>query len=401
MILATKHGDRELRSAEWGTEHLIQWPQDGGVASPEGLPAVGAAIRLISNTIASLPLCVYSGEGETKRKREESWQYELLEFPNPDVSNFAFLSDIASGIEGCGNAFVYKARMPRQKRVLALATLQPQNVTVRTDFNTGETVYEYWNGRETIRLNPDDLIHIRGDTIGGGVLGYSPLTMHRMSLNNMSRREQFEGAHYENGALPGVALKFPERVKREQAKEWADDWDARHAGSANRGRTAVLGGGADIQTFPISLEDQQFVESQAFSVKEVARMFGVPATLLEEGDQQTSEEESLRFLKFCLLPRMNRIEEALLADPDLFGRHQDLYPEFFVDDFLRGDAVSMAQVDHNLVQSGILLVDEARARRGMPPLPPVPKDPDQEPGKVPQIVPVGGQANPGMPPPQE
>lgn len=398
MILATRFGDRELRtSGEWGSEHIIPSP-DGYGAMPlgaaTGLVAVGAAIRLYANTIASLTLDVYEGKDEKKKKRADAWQFQVLEFPNDEVSRFAFFADLVSGLESCGNAFAWKAKLPRSKRVVALKILHPANMTIRRDQNTGELIYEWWDGRETKRLNPDNVLHIRGDTMGGGDVGYSPIQIHRQQLNTQLRREQFEGNHYQNDARPGVALLFPHGITPTQAEEWRDAWDAQHAGAANRGRTGALGGGATIQTFPINLEEQQWVESQKFDVQEVARMYGIPAALLEEGDHSTSEEESLRWLKFGLGPRLVRIQKAFKADPDLFGPTEPLYPEFYVDEFLRSDAATMATVAHEKVQSGIWLVDEARAKEGMPPLP-------DGAGKVPQIVPVGGQANPGSTPPEE
>jgi HK97 family phage portal protein len=393
VILATRHGDRELRTTgEWGTEHIIPSPDGGGVVplgQTVGLPAVGAAIRLYSATVASLPLNVFEGEDDEKTKRPESWQHRLFEFPNDEVSRFSFYWDIESGLESCGNAFIYKARMTRRKQVGALSILQPQNMTVKRDFETNELIYEWWNGRERIKIPRDDVLHIRGDTLGGGDIGYSPLQVHRYSLMTQLQREQFEGKHFQNDARPGVALMFPQGVTEDQARTWADAWDARHQGAANRGRTGVLGGGADLKTFPINLEEQQWVESQKFSVQDVARMYGIPAALLEEGDHSTSEEESLRWLKFGLGPRLVRIQKAFKYDRDLFGRDTPLYPEFFVDDFLRSDAVSMAQVQKEKVQSGIWLVDEARAKDGMPPL-------ADGAGQVPQLTPVGGAPNPAV-----
>jgi hypothetical protein len=73
-----------------------------------------------------------------------------------------------------------------------------------------------------------------------------------------------------------------------------------------------------------------------------------------------------------------------------------LYPEFFADEFIRVDAATKAQVRHWDVQSGVLLPDEARADVGREPLPPLPDDPAKEPGKVPQVTPVGGAPNPAL-----
>lgn len=393
MILATRFGDRELRTTgEWGSEHIIH-SADGYGAIPlgaaTGLPAVGAAIRLYAGTIASLTLNVFQGEDADKKKRSATWQYALFEYPNDEKSRFSFFWDLAAGLESCGNAFIYKARMLRARRIAALKVLQPENMTVRRDQNTGELVYEWWNGRQTIRFPTEDILHIRGDTMGGGDIGYSPIQVHRMALKTQLQRERFEEGHYQNDARPGVALLFPQGISAKQAEEWRQAWDALHAGPANRGRTGVLGGGASIATFPINLEEQQWIESQKFSVEDVARMYGIPASMLEEGETDSPEEESLRWLKFGLGPRLVRIQKAFKYDSDLFGPTTPLYPEFYIDDFLRSDAVSMATVAKEKVQAGIWLVDEARAMEGKPPL-------KGGAGQVPQITPVGGAPNPAL-----
>lgn len=393
MILATRFGDRELRTTgEWGSESIIPSPDGYGaipLGAATGLPAVGAAIRLYAGTVASLTLDVFKGKEADKRKQTGAWQFGLFEYPNDEVSRFSFFWDLESGLESCGNAFIFKSRMPRARKIGALSILRPENMTVRRDRNTNELIYEWWNGRETTRIPSENIIHVRGDTMGGGDIGYSPIQVHRMALMSQLQREQFENRHFANDARPGVALMFPQGVSKEQADEFGNLWDSRHAGAGNRGRTGVLGGGATIQTFPLSLEDQQWVESQKFSVEDVARMYGIPASMLEEGETDSPEQESLRWLKFGLGPRLMRIQKALKADPDLFGPNTQLYPEFYLDDFLRSDAVSMAQVAHEKVQSGIWLVDEARAKEGMPPL----KDGA---GQIPQITPVGGAPNPGV-----
>jgi HK97 family phage portal protein len=394
LILATRFGDRELRSGEWGTEHIIPSPDGYGalpLGAATGLPAVGAAIRLYTNTIASLTLEVFRGQDADKKKQPKSWQFRLLEYPNDEVSRFAFFADLVSGIESCGNAFAFKGRLMRSNRVGALSILHPANMTIRRDQNTNELIYEWWNGRETKRLNPADVLHIRGDTMGGGDVGYSPIQVHRLALTTQLRREQFEGRHIQNDARPGVALLFPQGITTTQAAEWRDAWDANHAGPGNRGRTAALGGGATIQTFPINLEDQQWVETQQFSVREVGRMYGIPASMLEEGESRSPEDDALRWLKFGLGPRLVRIEKAFNADPDLFGPDQKLYPQFYLDEFLRSDAKSMAQVAHWKVQSGIWLQDEARAKEGLPPIP-------GGSGSKPQETPVGGAPPPSASP---
>ena len=152
---------------------------------------------------------MFQGKDADKKKKPDSWQYQLLEYPNDEVSRFSFFADVVSGLESCGNAFIFKSRMPRARRLGALSVLHPANMTIRRDQNTNELIYEWWNGRESKRIPNANLLHIRGDTMGGGDVGYSPIQVHRHAMTTQLQREQFESKHFQNDARPGVALIFP------------------------------------------------------------------------------------------------------------------------------------------------------------------------------------------------
>jgi HK97 family phage portal protein len=133
------------------------------------------------------------------------------------------------------------------------------------------------------------------------------------------------------------------------------------------------------------MEDAQFVEGQRFRVEDVARIFRLPRSSLNAEDQGDIEQETLRLLTFGIGPRLSRIASAVRADLDLFG-DTNLYPEHNVDGLVRTDAATKDQIYHQKVQDGRLLVDEARAEEGLPPLP-------DGAGQVPQLTPVGGAPN--------
>jgi hypothetical protein len=86
------------------------------------------------------------------------------------------------------------------------------------------------------------------------------------------------------------------------------------------------------------------------------------------------------------MPRLLRLEDAFNADPWLFGAGSR--DRLVLDPMpVRGDLRTEAATDVALVQVGIELVDETRARRGLDPLP-------GGVGQIPQITPVGGAPNP-------
>jgi hypothetical protein len=58
------------------------------------------------------------------------------------------------------------------------------------------------------------------------------------------------------------------------------------------------------------------------------------------------------------------------------------------------DPKTKAEIHRIQIQTGERLTDELRAGDGLGPLPAVPEDWTQAPGRVPQITPVGGAPNP-------
>jgi len=400
LILAGQRGNREYR-ADFGSSAIPSYTSFMGlaasgvtynVATAIGVPTVGACIRLLSETVGSLPLCVFEGEDAGKREATESWQYRLLsEQPNPDCSPFDFLSDIEASIETCGNAFVRKFKS--RGRVVALYVLNPSTVTVkRTEGNN--KVFEIGIGRDKETLSSAEVLHVRGFAPYGGDVGLSPIAQHREALSSALAGQQFQGNFYANDATPPSYIAVPGPLTRDQGKEMLQMWNANHQGSANRGNMGILFNGSEIKQLGMPLVDAQWIETQTRSDELAARIYlGPAASLLSgvaAGSAVKTEEETLRFMNFALRPRLARIEGAFKSDLDLFAG-TSLYPQFDIDDFLRADAATRAEVQHKQVQSGVLLPDEARAEEGRPPLP-------NGAGQIPQLTPVGGAPNPNLNP---
>jgi hypothetical protein len=126
-------------------------------------------------------------------------------------------------------------------------------------------------------------------------------------------------------------------------------------------------------------------------VSDIARIMDVEEVLLGS-TQETQDDQAMdRFLAFQLPPRLARIVSALKADTDIFPVGSPLYPEFVSNPLMFASPITRANVQHQEIQAGTLLPDEARAENGRPPLP-------DGVGMIPQVTPVGGAPNPVAPP---
>jgi HK97 family phage portal protein len=307
------------------------------LANAVGLPAVGAAIRLLAETISQLPLNVYRGQGADKRLADQTWQYRLLNYlPGAgDFSPFDLISDIVASIETTGNAFVHKVKaqgnpdLPPQ--VIALIVIDPARVQVRRE--TGEKIFEVRDDKGNKQeYSAADILHVRGFTINGADLGLSPISLHRQKLGSIIAQDEWLARHYGQGTHYGGAIQLPEGVQLtpDQAQQLSEQWQRQQAGLANAGKPLVLQNGATYEKTSMSMTDSQFVESAQLGLIEVANIFRIPPSFLGhtgEGRAQPFEQDNIRFYTLSIQPRLRRIELAFRSDPDLFPQIS-LYPEF-------------------------------------------------------------------------
>lgn len=392
MIVRTRFsGDREVRFAEFGSS-AVPLPYDGminggvpvALERAVGIPAVGGAIWLVAEAIGAMPMIVYTGAGGTRARAEGSWQWERLHVqPGSESTVFDFYTDISACVDSCGNAFILKRK--DRRRVAELEVLNPEQVRCYQDRQTGEKKFDIATvGGRIVGLTTADVLHVRGFTFKGGIVGLSPVSVYRSALGSAIQTSEFQGRYFQNDARPGLVIKTPQAMTHQQAKEWRDMWDSVHAGPGNRGKTSVLGGGMELEVLPMSAEDAQFVESQQFTVREAARMFRVPPTLLGDGDAADVRQEVQKLLKFALMPRMRRIEQAFMADPDLFGVGSTLTPEFLADALLRADTLDRFEAYRRARQGGWISANEIRDLENYPP---------KDGGDEIQLTPVGGAPN--------
>lgn len=364
----------------------IDFSQSRVAATPTqaiGLPAVMAAVRLITDSIAAMPVKVYERAGETDRRpATSSLQYRILHHqPNLEQSAFEFIQDIASSIECFGNAFILKTVVKGQ--VQELKVLDAGRVSVKV--HDGDLSFEITDGADTKKLTSKEILHVRGLAPFGGPSGVSPLTLHRNTLGNSIAVQSFSGRYFANDATPGLILKMPQNLNAQQAEEIGSQWNQAHRGLVNARKTAVLGGGADIEVLPVSMVDAQFAELAKLGVHDVARIFGIPAELITGDPIADPAKTAEHFLKFSLAPRLRRIESALLRDGDLFPENLNLYPEFMADSLLRPATRERYEAYRAARQAGWLSPNEIRALENYPPT---------LGGDEIQMTPVGGAPNP-------
>jgi HK97 family phage portal protein len=333
------------------------------------MTAVYSCVRILSETLAGLPLHVYKyNDSGGKEKYLGHPLYKLLhDEPNPEMTSFAFRETLMSHLLLWGNAYAQIIRNAKGE-VIALYPLMPNKMTVDRDAN-GRLFYLYQRSSEDIPslgkdnqvyLAPADVLHIPG--LGfDGLVGYSPIAMAKNAVGLAIATEEYGAKFFANGAAPGGVLEHPGTIKDPQKVK--ESWNAAYQGSANSHRVAVLEEGMKYQPIGISPEQAQFLETRKFQINEIARIFRVPPHMLadlEKSSFSNIEQQSLEFVKYTLDPWVVRWEQsmcrALLSDSE----KPTVFIKFNVDGLLRGDYASRMSGYATARQNGWMSANDIR-----------------------------------------
>ena len=333
------------------------------------MTAVYSCVRILSETLAGLPLHVYRyNDSGGKEKNLKHPLYKLLhDEPNPEMTSFAFRETLMSHLLLWGNAYAQIIRNARGE-VIALYPLMPNKMTVDRDAN-GRLFYLYQRSREDtpslgkdsqVYLTPSDVLHIPG--LGfDGLVGYSPIAMAKNAVGLAIATEEYGAKFFANGAAPGGVLEHPGTIKDPQKVK--ESWNAAYQGSTNAHRVAVLEEGMKYQPIGISPEQAQFLETRKFQINEIARIFRVPPHMLadlEKSSFSNIEQQSLEFVKYTLDPWVVRWEQSMCRALLMESEKPTVFIKFNVDGLLRGDYVSRMSGYATARQNGWMSANDIR-----------------------------------------
>lgn len=333
------------------------------------LSAVFACLRLLSEAISTLPLDTFTRDAGTRRPFRPRPDY--LSFNPPQSSRIDYLSQVILSLLTDGNAYVLVVRDPLGVPV-DLVVLDPTLVIVERI--RGKVTYR----AQGIEIPAANMMHIKGMTMPGAIVGLSPIAYARESIGLGLSAQRFGKSFLDNGAMPSAVIEVPPSTQggpseeKAKARRIAQNWKDTHGGGG-QGKVGVLLGGAKLNTVSISPDDAQYLETRQFQVPDIARIFGVPPHLIADASNSTSwgsglAEQNLAFGQFSLRPWIERIEDAhgrLLTSHGL----PDVFVKLNLDALLRASLKDRYEAYEIGIRSRFLRPNEARSKEDEPPLP--------------------------------
>jgi len=332
--------------------------------------AVYASVRVLSETMASLPFCLTRPRADGGKDRvTDHWAYRLFNRrPNEFQTPFEFREMLQGHLALRGNA--YSQIFTNQKgEITDLLPISPDAITVEI-LENGDYRYRVRlrNGDTTV-LSRSEVWHLRGLS-SDGILGLSPIAMARESFGAALAAQDYSNRFFSNDAKPtGGWLEMPGVFKDAEARKVFQESLQNAQSGSNRHKLMVLDNGMKYHEVGINNRDSQFLELRQYQVTDIARIFRIPPHLIGDLSRATFtniEQQSLEFATYTMTPWAERwessIESQLLLDSD------NLEVEFDFDNLLRGDQAARAAFYSSGINAGWLTRNEARVAENLNPI---------------------------------
>ncbi|MEW9615458.1 phage portal protein [Shinella sp. S4-D37] len=332
------------------------------------VPAVLQAVRLISETIGSLPCKVYRETADGKEAAKDHSSYCIVHRRANEWTGAGELRTVLTAdalIHGNGFAKVVRFE---DGRLFELHRLEPGTVSILKNPATGAPIYRVQEAGRSTDYPHTEILHVPS------FLGTSPIAFGREGIGLAAILERHGAQFFGSGARPtGIISNEKPQAGEAGAKAVGNirksfrEWQKGASGDP-----LILDAGWKYDQPAMTSTDAQFLEHRLEQVREISRIFGVPPTMLFEltrGTWSNTEQMGAQFLQLCLRPWLDRWQDAMttvLLGEDEQDTH---YFEFVVDDLMRADMAGRTANMTALVTNRIMTPNEVRAILNLQPLP--------------------------------
>jgi len=331
------------------------------------MTTVYACVRLLSDSVAGLPLQTFSKLGSVRMRHDaDPW----IKTPNREYTRFRFWQEVMVSLLLDGNAFI---RLDRSKggKIISVWPYWAPAIKVERD----EQGYLRYQDSERNFYTDYDLLHISGLTLPGQLRGLSPVGYYvaQNAIGLGIAAEDYAASLFAHGAMPGGWIKAPSVRTKEQADALKEQWKLAHQGNFHE--PAILGGDAEWKSESFDAEATQLTRSRSFQVEEICRIYGVPPHMVASVERSTSwgtgiVEQGLQWVVYSLRPWLERIEQAiepLLVRPSWVNKDAEIFARFNVEGLLRGDQKSRMEAYEVGIRTGLYTANQCLAWEDLPP----------------------------------
>ena len=344
--------------------HVLGTNQQVSPTTALTFSAVWAAMRLLSESISTLPVGVFRRENNGDNIEINSDLSFLIKYqPNTYQNKITFYEKIMMDMLSDGNSYVQIIRN-RNGRVLELLPLEYADVKTYTLDN--KLYYSNENSGETI--DSENMLHFKLITGSDGITGLSPIEQCKNAIGWGMSVSEYGSTFFKNGGKLSGILESDRQLSEQAIDRLRNSFNKNYGTLSGANQTAVLEEGLKYKSISVTPDQAQFLASRQFSVEEVARIFGLPPHLLRDLSKSSFnniEMQSQEFVSYSLMPYISKIELEMslkLFRRNAIGRE---YVKFNVNGLLRGNVKDRADYYKTAITNGWMTVNEVRQKEDL------------------------------------
>lgn len=327
-------------------------------SNPWAISAVFAAVELISNSVAELPIFIV----KNKNRKDNHRLLDL--FRNNAISKFIFMKQMITDLLFYGNSYAY-IRRDESGFPLELVYLPKGTVSIQYP-QVNDKVYYQITGVKNVpsKIYPENILHLLKNS-KDGVQGIGILSFGNQTLKLSEYQNKAASSYFGSGCSIQGILKFNEQVFDVDKEEIRRNWRQIH--STDGSGLAIMDANCDYIPVSQNPQQSQMVESRVFQIQEIARYFGINPVLLQDlshASYSTLEAAQLEFLKHTLQPYI-AICECEFTRKLCSGTESFDFDENYL---LAPDKTAQANYLQTLVSNGIITINESREVLGLKPV---------------------------------
>ena len=376
--------------------------------------AVLACNRVLSETIASLPLMLYRrrSDGGKEPATDHPLYSVMHDAPNDYMTSFDYRESLVTHLNFRGNH--YARKIESRGYIEQLIPLNPAKMEIQVKSGRPLYTYTYEDGDQA-KFQPEEIWHMKNLPISSthsgsapeGILGVPTIEMAREVIGLAMAADEYGARYFGNNASFGLALRHPGKLS-ENAEALLKASLAEYAKLENKFKSLVLQEDMSIEKLGNTNKDSQFLEARQFEIEEIARIFRVPPVLIGHPTNTmtyaSAEQLFLSFATYTIRPWCVRLEQSmnryLLPEKD----RGTYFFEHVMAGLLRGDLTSRYAAyavgrqwgwlsvndirnleNENPVENGdIYLQPMNMVEAGTPPPGPEPAEPEDDPEEEPE-----------------
>lgn len=329
------------------------------------LSAVWACVRILRNSVASLPLHLYHNTGNQKTTDKNHPAYRVMANPSEFLTKFNLLGHLMVSCTLWGNGYVriYRDNKFRPER---LDLLMPWEVQPTLSENKSL----FYRVSSTGELLPHyDVIHLCGLSTNG-IEGKSPIAVHRENLALSVAAQEYGKLFFSQGGNTAGVLEHPGELSDAAYKRLKDSLVEKMIGLNNAHKPLLLEGGMKYSRISIPPEDAQFIATRKFQKNEIATIFGVPPHKIADLERSTNnniEHQSIEFVSDSVLPYVVALEEQLNKKLLRDTEQGEWYFKFALEGLLRGDSTARGNFYRTMHLIGGMSPNEIREKEDLNP----------------------------------